>query len=188
MQHKGKVGFGFRGQHTGRGEAVIVDQGGVVCAYPFHRVRRVGDDGIKGLVITKMWVSQRIAKLNIELVVVDVVQEHVHPGQVVSGVVKLLTKKTVFNNVGVKVFFGLQQQRARATGRVINLVDAGLLVHGELCNQFGHVLRGKELAARFTGIGGVVGDEKLVGIAKQVNVAAVKITKVEPSHAFEHGS
>ena len=50
------------------------------------------------------------------------------------------------------------------------------------------MLRGKELATGFAGIGGVVGDEEFVGIAKQVNVAAVKITKVEPSHAFEHGS
>ena len=91
--------------------------------------------------------SQRITQLDIELVVVDVVQEHVHPRQVVGGVVELLTPKTVFNNVGVKVFFGLQQQRARTTGGVINLVDADLLVHGQLRNQFGHMLRGEKFAA-----------------------------------------
>ena len=135
-----------------------------------------------------MRISQRITQLDIELVVVNVVQEHVHTRQVVGGVVELLPPKTVFNDVGVKMFFGLQQQRARTTRRVINFVDAGLLVHGQLCNQFGHVLRGEELTARFTSIGGVVGDQEFVGIAKQVNMAAVKITKVQPSYAFEHGS
>ena len=135
-----------------------------------------------------MRISQRITQLDIELVVINVVQEHVHTRQVVGGVVELLPPKAVFNDVGVKMFFGLQQQRARTTRRVINLVDTGLLVHCELCNQLGHVLRGEELATRFTGVGGVVGDQELVGIAEQVNVAAVEITKVKPSYAFEHGS
>jgi hypothetical protein len=48
------------------------------------------------------------------------VQEHVHPRQVVGGVVDFLPPKTVFNDVRIKVFFGLQQQRAGATCRVIN--------------------------------------------------------------------
>ena len=60
-------------------------------------------------------------------------------------------------------------------------------MHGELGNQLGDMLRGEKLAAGFTGSGGVVGDKELVGIAKQVDVAIFKITKIQPGHAFEHG-
>jgi hypothetical protein len=54
------------------------------------------------------------------------------------------------------------------------------------------MLRGEKLAARFAGIGGVVGNEKFVGIAKQVDVvtfkvATMRITKIQPGNAFEHG-
>lgn len=73
MQHKGKVGFGFGGEHASRGKALIVDQRRVVRADPLHRIRRVGDNGIKGFVIAKMRVDEGIAELDVELVIVDVV-------------------------------------------------------------------------------------------------------------------
>ena len=79
--------------------------------------------------------GQGVAQLNVEFVIVDVVQKHVHPRQVVSGVVDLLAEKTVFNNVFVKLLFGLQQQRTGAAGRVIDLIDGGLFVHGELRDE-----------------------------------------------------
>ena len=113
-------------------------------------------------------------------------QEHVHPRQVVGRVVDLLPKEAFFNDVRVKMFFGLQQQRAGAAGRVVNLVDAGLLVHGELGNQPGHMLWGEKLAAGFASVGGVVGDQELVGIAKQVDGATGEIGKVQLGHALEH--
>ena len=61
MQHKGKVGLGLGREHARRGKALVVDQGGVVAADPLHRVRRVGDDGIKGLVVAKMRGDQGVA-------------------------------------------------------------------------------------------------------------------------------
>ena len=60
--------------------------------------------------------------------------------------VEFLAKKTVFNNVLIEVLFGLQQQRARPAGRVVNFVDAGLPVHGQLGNELGDLLRRKKLA------------------------------------------
>ncbi|MNF85335.1 hypothetical protein D3C84_677260 [compost metagenome] len=186
VQHKGEVGLGFGRQHAGRGKAVVVDQGRVVRPLPLHRVRWVGDDGIEGFVIAEMGGAEGVAQLDIEFVVVDVVQEHVHPRQVVGGVVEFLTEKAVFDDVGVEVLLGLQQQRARAAGRVVDFVDRGLLVHGELGYQLGDMLRGEELATGFTGIGGVVGDEVFVGIAKQVDMAFVKGAKIQLCYAFEH--
>ena len=105
--------------------------------------------------------------------------------------VDFLPVKTVFDDVRVKMLFGLQQQRARAAGGVVNLVDAGLAVHGELGNQLGDMLWGEELAARFARVGRVVGNEEFVGIAKEVDVTGVKIapmkiTKIQLGHTFEH--
>ena len=192
MQHKGKVCLALGGQYACGGKAVVVDEGGVVAADPLHRVRRVGDDGVKRFVIGKVRVNQRVAQLDVELVVVDVMQEHVHARQVVGGVVEFLPPKTVLNQMLVKVFFGLQQQRAGATGGVVNLVDAGLLVYGNLGNQFGHMLGREELAARLARVGGVVGNQEFVGVAEQVDlvgleIAAAKVAKVQLGHAFEHG-
>jgi hypothetical protein len=56
--------------------------------------------------------NQGVAQLDVELVVVDVVQEHVHPRQVVGGVVDFLSEEAVLDNVGDEVLFCLQQQRA----------------------------------------------------------------------------
>ncbi|MCY1236169.1 hypothetical protein D9M72_488140 [compost metagenome] len=83
-------------------------------------------------------------------------QEHVHPCQVIRGVVDFLTVEPVFDDVFVELLLSLQQQRAGAAGRVVDLVDADLLVHGQPRDQLGYILRGEELAARFPGVGGIV--------------------------------
>lgn len=46
---------------------------------------------------------------------------------------------------------------------------------------------GEELSSRLTGTLGVVADEKLVGIAKEVDLAVGKIREIETCHASEHG-
>ena len=58
--------------------------------------------------------------------------------------VDLLTEEALFNNMGVEVFFGLQQQRTGTGSRVINFIDAGLLMHGQLSNKLGYMLRGTD--------------------------------------------
>lgn len=113
-----------------------------------------------------MRVSQGITQLYIELVVVDVMQKHIHPRQVIGRVVDLLPIKTVFNEVSIKVLFSLQEQRTRTTGWVINFIDTSLLVHCKLGNQPRNVLRRKKLTARFTRIRRIVRDQKLIGITK----------------------
>ncbi len=156
MEHKGKVGLGFRSKHTGRSKAFIVNQRRIVTADPLYRVRRIGNDSIKGLVISKMGFDQGIAQLDVELVVVDVMQKHVHPRQVVRGVIDLLAKETVFNDMGIEVLFGLQQQGAGTGSGVIDFINAGLLVHSELGDQLGNMLRGEKLTTGFAGIGSIV--------------------------------
>ena len=46
-----------------------------------------------------MGLGQGVAQLHVELIVVHVVQEHVHPREVVSRVVDFLTKEAVLDEV-----------------------------------------------------------------------------------------
>ena len=135
-----------------------------------------------------MGFGEGVAELDVKLVVVDVVQEHIHPRQVVGGVVDFLPEEAVLDDVGVEVFLGLEQQGAGTGSRVVDLVDARLLVHGQLGYETGNMLRREELATGFTGIGGIVGDEEFVGISKEVDFAVLEIAEIEATHAGEHGS
>lgn len=96
-------------------------------------------------------------------------------------------KKAVFDDVGVEVFLRLQQQGAGAAGGVVDFIDAGLLVHGQPRDQPGDVLRSEELATGFAGIGGIVGDEELVGVAEEINLVPFEITEFQATDPREHG-
>ncbi|SAA84421.1 Uncharacterised protein [Enterobacter hormaechei] len=51
-------------------------------------------------------------------------------------------------------------------------------MHGQLSNQLRDMLRGKELTAGLTRIGGIVRNQELIGIAEQVNLMLVKVAKL----------
>ena len=122
-----------------------------------------------------------------ELVVIDVVQKHVHAGKVVGGVVDFLPEEAFFDDVLVKLFFRLQEQAARAASGVVDFVDFLLPVHRQPRNQFGDALRGEKFAAGFACVGSVVGNQVFVGIAEKVDVVVFKIAEIEFRHAFEDG-
>ena len=48
-------------------------------------------------------------------------------------------------------------------------------MHDQLSNQLRDMLRGKELTAGLTRIGGIIGYQKLIGITEQVNLMGTKI-------------
>ena len=55
---------------------------GVAAAFSFDRIRRIGNNRIERLVIPVLWINKRIAMRHIEMVVVDVVKEHVYPAEI----------------------------------------------------------------------------------------------------------
>lgn len=110
MQDEGKIGFGFRCEYACGGKAVVVDQGGVVAAYPVDGIGRIGDDGIKGFAVFEFGVGQRVAQFDVEFVVIDVVQKHIHAGEVVGGVVDFLPEEAFFDDVFVKLFFACKSR------------------------------------------------------------------------------
>ena len=80
-------------------------------------------------------VDQGVAVGNVELLVVDVVQEHVDPAQVVGGQVDLLAKEPLTHVFLAQHLGELQQQRTRAARRVVHLVHFGLANHRDTGEQ-----------------------------------------------------
>ena len=178
MKHKSKVGFRLRSQHTSRGKTVVINQRWVVTTHPVDRIRRVRHDGIKRLLITILRIDKRIAQTNIKLVIIDVVQKHIHTCQVIGCMIDFLPKESILNNVVVKLLLCLQEQRTRTTSRVVDFVDRALSQHRKACYEVRHVLRRKEFASRLTRIGCIIRNQKLVCIAKKVNLIVLKLTEV----------
>ncbi|VGG15205.1 Uncharacterised protein [Klebsiella quasipneumoniae] len=61
-------------------------------------------------------------------------------------------------------------------------------MHGQLSNQLRDMLRGKELTAGLTRIGGIIGYQKLIGITEQVNLMGIKIPESQPLNPFQYRS
>jgi hypothetical protein len=59
-----------------------------------------------------------------------------------------------------------------------------LFVHGKLGNELGNMLRGEKFAAGFARIGRIVGNEKFVGIAEEVDLVILKICRKQPATPF----
>ena len=75
--------------------------------------------------------KQRIAQRNVEMVIVDIVQEHVDSAEVVGRLVDLLTEETLLHILFSNDFGHLHQQRTRTTGRVIDLAHFRLVMRSD---------------------------------------------------------
>ena len=170
VHREGQVGLRLRRQHAGGRVARVVDQQRVGVAVPLDRVRRVGHDRLERLVVPVGRVDQGVAVGDVELLVRDVVQEHVDPAQVVGGQVDLLAEVALPHLAVAEDLLVLQQHRPRAAGRVVDLVDLGLADDRDPRQELGDLLRRVVLAARLAGRRGVHLHEVLVGVAEQVVV------------------
>lgn len=180
MHDKGQVGLTLGREHTGWREARVVDERRVLVAHPLHRVRRVRDDGVKGLVVPVLRLEQRVAQGDVELVEIDLMQKHVDAGEVVCGDVDLLAKEAAAHALLTQNLLELEQQRTGAARRVVDLVHARPVADDDARQELGHLLRREELAARFARRTRVHVHEKLVGIAKQIDLGVADPTEVEP--------
>lgn len=92
VEDKGVVGFRFRCQNTRFAETVVVVE--LRRSTPVGRERRIGDNGIE-LLVAKSVGFECVAVLNIEVVVLDTVQQHIHASKVEGRRVLLLPEQTV---------------------------------------------------------------------------------------------
>ncbi len=129
-------------------------------------------------------IGQRVAVGDVELLVVDVVQEHVDPAQVVGREVDLLAEEPQPHVVAAEHLRELQQQRPRAAGRVVDLVHLGLADDRDPGEQFRHLLRREEFAAGLAGVRGVHRHQVLVSVAERVD-RVVGVPEVEVADRVE---
>ena len=77
-------------------------------ARPSDRVRRIRDDCLERLIVPVLRVGQRIPARNVEVVKVDVMQEHIDAAEVVGGDIDLLPVEAVPHVVFPKDFCKLE--------------------------------------------------------------------------------
>ena len=152
MHGESQVAFALGSKHSGRSKTGIVDERGIVRAYPFGGIWWVRHYGIEWLFVPVIRLEQRIAVAYVEVGIIDVVQEHIDATKVVGGDVQLLSEETFLHIVLAENLGKLQQQRTRAASRVIHLVDIFTAMAHYASKQFAHLLRRVIFAARFAGI------------------------------------
>ena len=130
-------------------------------------------------------VQQSILAGDVELVKTDVVQEHVDAAEVISRDVDLLPEEAVPDRIPAEDFLDLQQKRARAAGRVIDLVDLRLAHRPQSGQKNRDIRRGEEFAAGLARVGGIHGHEIFIGIAECVDLMILDRAEVHGRNAVE---
>ena len=122
-------------------------------------------------------VGQGVTVVDFELRVLHPVQQHVHPGEVVSGDVLFLSVNLA-DAMRPHAFAHVEQQGAGAAGEVEDADEAVFLtrlrflaVDGDNGGKdVGNLLWGVELARLFARTGGKLADQIFVGIAQGIDV------------------
>ena len=83
---------------------MVVNEYWVTFAFPVNRIWRIGYDCFKWLIIPVLWIYERIAECDIELIVVDIVKEHVNAAKVVSCDINLLTIEALAHVIAAENF------------------------------------------------------------------------------------
>jgi len=129
-------------------------------------------------------VEQRVTVREVELLVVDVVQEHVDAREVERGEVDLLAEESP-HVLLAKHLRELEQQRAGAARRIVHLRHLGLAHHGDAREQLAHFLRRVVLAARLARTRRVHLHEVLVRVAERVDGVVLEAAQVEVADRVE---
>lgn len=125
---------------------------------------------------------------DVELVIANVVEEHVNAAEIVGGEIDLLTVESLAHFVAPEKLGSLQKQRAGATGGVIDLVDLGLVADGDAGEKLGDFLRREKLATALAGVGGIHAHEVFVGVAEGIDsvvLVGADVAEVHGGDAIE---
>ena len=117
--------------------------------------------------------QQRVFQTDVEIVVVHVMQEHIDATEVIGGGIDFLSEVfqvwiLLANSLGK-----LQQQRAGAAGRVVDLLDIGIIPRSQLRQQLRDLLGCEELTTTLTRLRRIHLHQELVSVAKGVIVSVV---------------
>ena len=188
MHGERQIGLRLRRKHASWGKSRIVDQCGVVVALPLGGVGRVGYNHLERFVVPVLWIDQRVAVGNVEMVVVHIVQEHVDAAQVVRGQVLLLAEKPLPDLILAQHFDGLQQQGTGTARWVVDLVHFALAMGGDPGQQLADFLWREELATGLAGVRRVHGHQILICVTERINfvVREALRAQVQIANGVEH--
>ena len=110
MHDKGQIRLGLGCKDAGWRESWVVDQNRVVVPLPFDGIGRIGDDDLKGFIVPVLGIDKGVLVGDIKLVVVDIMQEHIDPTEVIGGQIDFLAEKALADVILAKDFGCLQQQ------------------------------------------------------------------------------
>jgi len=167
---EGEVRLSLGSEFPVGAEAVVILMDG--AGRPLGRERRIGDDGIEAEVgVLGRGMLQGVLVPQVKTLIVNTVQDHVHPCQVVGGRVHLLT-------VELPDILALlrhpQEQRGRAASGVIGTLELLLPGGDDLGENGADLLRSVELARLLPRATGELADEVFVGIAQHVGLGVVE--------------
>ena len=144
------------------------------------RERWIGDDVVVGaqlLAVLEFGRGERIARQDVRGR--EVVQDHVHAGETGGGHVLLLPlQRDVFPRLGSD----LQQQRARAAGRVVSGCSSHGILRRDtdyLGHDAAHLGRGVELPLALAALAGEVPHQVFVGVAEDVVVLGAVLGEIQ---------
>ena len=107
-------------------------------------------------------ILKRVLVTQIKALVMDAVQNHIHPRQVVSSRIHFLPEEA--SNL-VDLFSNTQQQRARSTRRVVDTLQATLSGGNDLRENGADLLRCIEFTSLLTGSTRKLPDEVFIGVS-----------------------
>ena len=109
VQDEGEVSFRRRCKHARRRKTRIIDEQRIFLSCPSNRIRRIGNDHLKRLERIMLRIGQRIAARNVEVIEIDVIQEHIDAAKIVRRDVDLLPVEAVSHILLAENFGKLQQ-------------------------------------------------------------------------------
>ena len=112
-------------------------------------------------------------------------QEHVDAAEVVGREVDLLTEKALPDVLFAEHTLHLEEQRAGAASRIVDLVDGRFADGAESRQQLRYVCGRKVLSALFAGVGGVHAHQIFIRVAEQIRVDALCAVKRHPRNAVQ---
>ena len=170
MEDESKVCLGLWSKDTRHTEPWVIDEDWIVFPRPFDGIGRIGDDYIKRFIVPVLRVFKGIAEGNVELIVSNVVEEHIDATEVVCGDVDLLSIEALSHLVVSKDFGSLQEEGTRTTSWVIDLIDLSLSIHCYSGKQLTDFLWSEELTTRLPCIGSIISHHSLTSSTFEKNL------------------
>ena len=130
--------------------------------------------------------EQCITQRDAEMIIVDVVQEHVDATEVVGRLVDLLTEETLLHVLFADDFCNLHEKRTGTAGGVIDLAHLGLVERCDTCKELADLLWCEELTAGLACIACVHLHEELIRIAERINSVLFRSVEIHVSNRIQN--